>query len=131
MKRIYLVTDGDYSDYSVLAVFSTEEKAEEFLKATGDTDLGTSARVEEMPLDSDEAKHWKRQVRMTRDGEALYVGSMFVSEQSESTGAELEYQQVEYGQVAVNAKGKEGAVKAANEIRAQLIAFCSVARLRG
>lgn len=45
-KNVYIVTSGDYSDYSIDAVFSTKEKAEEYL----DTE-GSDARIEEYELD--------------------------------------------------------------------------------
>ena len=45
MKKIFLVTDGEYSDYRVRAVFSDKEKADEFAR------LGNYERVEEYPLD--------------------------------------------------------------------------------
>lgn len=32
MAKIYIVTSGDYSDYRVNAVFSTREKAEEYIQ---------------------------------------------------------------------------------------------------
>lgn len=32
MKNIFVVTSGQYSDYSITAVFSTRELAEEFIK---------------------------------------------------------------------------------------------------
>ena len=45
-KKIYIVTSGDYSDYGINAVFSTKEKAEEFM----DT-VGSDSRIEEYSLD--------------------------------------------------------------------------------
>lgn len=44
-KKVFLVTDGEYSDYKVVAVFSKKERAEEF------TRLGEFENVEEYPLD--------------------------------------------------------------------------------
>lgn len=38
MKKVYIVTDGDYSDYHIVAVFSTEEKAKEYIQTTGEGD---------------------------------------------------------------------------------------------
>lgn len=38
MKKVYIVTDGDYSDYHIVAVFSTEEKAKEYIQTTGKGD---------------------------------------------------------------------------------------------
>lgn len=38
MAKVYIVTDGDYSDYHIVAVFSTEEKAKEYIQTTGEGD---------------------------------------------------------------------------------------------
>lgn len=50
---IYLVTEGEYSDYHVAAVFSTREKAEAYLADL--SAFGSMCRnvyaIEEMPLD--------------------------------------------------------------------------------
>jgi hypothetical protein len=35
MKKIYIVTSGEYSDYNIDAVFSTREKAEEYIQQHG------------------------------------------------------------------------------------------------
>lgn len=45
MKKVYLVSTGDYSDYHVVAAFSKREKAEKFLE------LGMYGKVEELVLD--------------------------------------------------------------------------------
>lgn len=47
-KKIYIVTEGEYSDYHICAVFSTREKAEEYVQSHG-TDYG----IEEYDLDED------------------------------------------------------------------------------
>ena len=38
MQKVYIVTDGDYSSYRIVAVFSTEEKAKEYIQTTGEGD---------------------------------------------------------------------------------------------
>ena len=35
MAKIYIVTSGEYSDYAIDAVFSTEEKAHEYIQQHG------------------------------------------------------------------------------------------------
>ena len=47
-NNIYIITSGDYSDYSIEAVFSTREKAEEYLQYHDD-----EYRIEEYELDKD------------------------------------------------------------------------------
>lgn len=46
MEKVYIVTSGDYSDYHIDAVFSTIEKAKEYVDAHG-----SDYRVEEYPVD--------------------------------------------------------------------------------
>lgn len=51
-KKVWLVSEGDYSDYRIEAAFSTEEKAKSFAKVmNGQEDTG-SYRVEEHGLDA-------------------------------------------------------------------------------
>lgn len=47
-KKIYIVTEGEYSDYHICAVFSTREKAEEYVQCHG-----TDYNIEEYDLDED------------------------------------------------------------------------------
>lgn len=35
-NKIYIVTGGDYSDYHIAAIFSTDKKAEEYVQQNGD-----------------------------------------------------------------------------------------------
>ena len=46
-QNIYIVTSGYYSDYDILAAFSTREKADEYVDCHG----GSEIRVEEYPID--------------------------------------------------------------------------------
>jgi hypothetical protein len=48
MDKVYIITYGDYSDYSICAVFSTRDKAEEYIQQHGNT-----FRIEEYSLDED------------------------------------------------------------------------------
>lgn len=47
MNKIYIVTCGEFSDYDIAAVFSTKEKAEEYVDC-----YGTDFRVEEHDIDT-------------------------------------------------------------------------------
>lgn len=52
MDKVYIVTDGEYSDYSIRACFSNKEKAEEYIKILQENGLDRySARIEEYDLD--------------------------------------------------------------------------------
>lgn len=48
MDKVYIITYGDYSDYSICAVFSTIDKAEEYIQQHGN-----AFRIEEYSLDED------------------------------------------------------------------------------
>lgn len=50
MKHVYMVTYGDYSDYTVCAVFTTREQARRFCD-TWPEDRWDSPRIEDMLLD--------------------------------------------------------------------------------
>ena len=49
-KIIYVVTIGDYSDYRIEGLFSTQKKAEEYIEHTYDSDF---YRIEEYVLDGE------------------------------------------------------------------------------
>lgn len=48
MEKVYIITYGDYSDYTICAVFSTRDKAEEYIQQHGDT-----YRIEEYSVDEE------------------------------------------------------------------------------
>lgn len=52
MKEIYIITSGDYSDYNIEAVFSTREKAEEYIQQHG-----TQYRIEPHGVDEEVKKN--------------------------------------------------------------------------
>lgn len=47
-KKVYVVTSGEYSDYSIKAVFSTRKKANEYIQQ-----FGTDCLIEEYDLDEE------------------------------------------------------------------------------
>jgi hypothetical protein len=48
MDKVYIITYGIYSDYSICAVFSTRDKAEEYIQQHGD-----AYRIEEYSVDEE------------------------------------------------------------------------------
>lgn len=50
-KKIYIVTSGEYSDYGIERVFSTKEKANEFVQQHG-----SDFRIEEFVIDDEKVK---------------------------------------------------------------------------
>jgi len=81
MKKIYAVNSGSYSDYRVVALFSTPERAQEFMAAVPDSDYNG---VEEFELNPDTADLIKRGyslwlVHMLRDGNTERVEQLKLS----------------------------------------------------
>ena len=50
-KRVYFVSIGEYSEYSILGVFSTKEKAQNFIKTFPHTISSYDPEIEERLLD--------------------------------------------------------------------------------
>lgn len=51
MKKVYIITSGEYSDYTIKAVFSTREKAEEYVDTHG-----SDYRIEEYSVDDEQVE---------------------------------------------------------------------------
>ncbi len=131
---VYAVESGQYSDYRVHGVFSTEEKAQEALSMFGDS----SAWIEKRELDSfpppalQGLKKWA--VRMWMDGEVWDVRPygfcdfdppyepLFNVRQVSSRWAGEGNAGREFVRAAVWAKDEKHAVKITNEFRVQEIA---------
>lgn len=116
MAKVYLVTHGEYSDYKVLAIFSTEAKAQAFIdRFCGD--------IEEWEVDEADpllnSKHDLYYIRMAADGRVMQVGRM-----------EDEFRQdglhpSQWGDSLAGhlwAKNEEHAIKQANDYRAAMLA---------
>lgn len=129
--KIYLVSQGCYSDYRIIAAFSTEEKAKAYVKHLGDSD---DEDILEFDVDSETFQNPRGLNRFTlqmkRDGSLVYgvtdrgsvkeekpqgpkwepLAKVWVDENSEC-----------YMRFEVEAKDKEHALKIANEKRTELI----------
>ena len=72
-KKIYIVTSGDYSEYNINAVFTTKEKANEYIQQHG-----TEYRVEEYNLDEEvdkEVKLWRIDISL-KDNSLIEVSAL-------------------------------------------------------
>ena len=124
MKKVYIVTSGEYSDYRIEAIFSEKETAERLVQKYNDLDRWDEWRVEEWALDSGDlvaAANRKQDcyiVRMAKNGDVVGVG---ISNHINDAGEIMFdiYNQLVYKPCA---KSKEHAIKITNEKRAQLIA---------
>lgn len=128
MSKIYVITEGIYSNYHICAVCSTREKAERA------QELYHGSNVEEWDLDAiDDIPHGmaRWEVRMKVDGDVLDA------EKATYWGGDLKeqwyfYNSDGYGTEATRenaalftsmfARDKEHAVKIANELRITLLA---------
>ncbi len=121
-QSIFLVTSGSYSDFTILAAFSTRQKAEELVHAFQD-----QTDIIEMKLDPDTADWWTTSVTMSRDGTVLTCqgpykqqgGPFLFSPRFDfhiQDGAFLTY--LSYDSPSLD---PAAAVKAANETRTRLV----------
>lgn len=121
MSKVYLVTDGDYSDYHVLGVFSSREKAdhakrlyaacnnvEEYeLDAVPESPPGLLAYVVLMEISGDVKDLWQESVAGFKS--RWHPGDLYGS--------------APVAWFRIRARDEQHAVKIANEWRAQIIAM--------
>ena len=133
-RKVFAASSGSYSDYSVQAIFSTRERAEEYIRCVRD-DWNS---VEEYELDPPTAGLLKKgyapwTIVMRRDGTVEHCDRQESNGYSVAPYAYLwertkapAYQGQEGVEDALSwhglAKSEKQAVKAANEKRAQMIA---------
>jgi hypothetical protein len=135
MAEAYLVTAGTYSEYHVIAGFSTKEKAEEYLSYwVAHGDLGQTwgskekpdARVESVPWDPPlrdlvDGRSLYR-VRMKNDGEVKEITEQNLPVESPDEEIETSIDSWDHMYTYVRAKDEAHAIKIANERRVQMIA---------
>ena len=123
--KIYAVSEGRYSDYRIVALFSSSDKAQEFIdEIHGD-------RIEEYELDPPDVDMRRQGYRvwyisMQRNGDLHLAADGYNSNDIEED-PEIKCHYVPYLQEyacyrTLWAKSKEHAIKIVNEQRAQLIA---------
>ena len=140
MDNVYLVTQGEYSDYHVVAAFSTHEKAAKVAAAI-------NGEVEEEPLDPDLAPRIVTKVVMRRNGEVICAGTYMKDDPFSPQYPQIEPEYAKYPRslaaspwtktmhlamdknnipgiliYVVNTDDKQRAIKRTNEVRTQLIA---------
>lgn len=124
MKKIYVVTAGDYSDYRIVAMFSTKKLAQSFIDSfAASTVYDRFNDVEEYelnPFKSDLSAGRKPYiVRMCKDGQVKQVklveASDFHQSDRYSYGNEIN--------ISCFANDETHAIKIANERRVQIIAM--------
>lgn len=123
MDKVYLVTTGDYSSYGVVAVYSTQEKAQKLV------DLMKDGDIEEYDLDMETGEYTRWMISMSKDGSICWKTSKDTVFHPESPSYHLnsvpnsKIKKEKYLLYIVTCKTEEQAIKAANEVRTQLIAL--------
>lgn len=123
MSLVYAVTDGEYSDYKVIGVYSTQKRAEyahRLYRADNEIEVWVVDELPEHPRN-----HLMFEVQMARDGEVVRIrqgspGRGVVGIESASN----------YGSVRVRenlafdvwAKDEKHAIKIVNEYRGRMLA---------
>lgn len=111
MKTVFVVTSGIYSDFGIEAVFSTKEKAEEFVK---NLDGFYKGEIKEWAVDINERESSFWYVEMTRDGDVIATEPVHNENDHRGFGRDNLL-------TVVRATTKERAIKVANERRIRLI----------
>lgn len=133
--KVYVVTSGQYSDYRIVAIFSTQDKADAFIHATQAgreySDLNSHIAVYEVDEADGDTQHiergeWFYTAKMERNGNS-HVYESDDSEQPRIEEAHFE----RWGQrgntsttlvVSRWSTSEEAVVKVANDLRAQHLA---------
>ena len=122
MTWAYVVTSGEYSDYSVLGVFSTRERGDAFCAVYNASEPSEQARIEVFALDTPPDDWTVTDVHMQRDGTVLNV----VTHVELRVEPPYYYMRPSATDVVllwgVPTANKERAVKVVNEKRAQILA---------
>ena len=127
-KIIYIVTSGNYSDYSIVGVFDSEENAKSFIESSSDTSNDERSYFDYMEIEEHDLNPGIKQIRkglkyygarMDREGntESVEVRAPETRERSIS---------YTYDKTLMNsycyAKDKKHAIKITNERRIQILA---------
>ena len=130
--KVFLVTSGEYSDYSVDAVYTTRKQAEVVAHH-----MGTEGRVEEFELDPatavpDDSILRPYSVLMSNDGDGkAWTSSRAINDLCGAPGwhvyepmgrQNIDGSGVVEIEVRVMARHEEHAIKIANEVRGQVVA---------
>ena len=112
-KKIYIVTSGCYSDYRIERVFSTKEKANEFIQQHG-----TDYRIEEYVVDEEkvkkEEKIWDVEIDIDDNSVIQSIPRNFLCRE-EGTCEHHEYFRNDVVDLCVKADSMDKAIKIAKE----------------
>jgi hypothetical protein len=123
MDKVYIITYGYYSDYSICAVFSTKEKAEEYIQQHGNM-----FRIEEHLLDEEvrQSEMWSVEIGISshKIKQCESVSDSWSSGRVDKFKVfEPEFRNSEWGiKMFLRADSMNRAIKVANERVAQIVA---------
>jgi hypothetical protein len=124
MKKVFLVTRGDYSDYRVCAVFSDEKLAQKYIDSFNLT--YDEFKIEDYELDiyqNELRENYKPFfLRMTKEGNCTEIRIQKESYSFEDGKIDIGFDKDKNMYISIFAKDEKHAIKIANEKRAQLIA---------
>lgn len=118
MKRVWVVTDGCYSDFHVVGVYSTKRKADRRVELLGPDGMATAYTLDQRVDTPPRMKAWR--VTITYKGE-IYAAYPVDAEGFEPQGLSVGYKN-RNAAVSMWARDKKHAIKIAAELRAQAIA---------
>lgn len=123
MDKVYIITHGDYSDYSICAVFSTLDKAEEYIQQHGNTFC-----IEEYLLDEavEQSEIWSVEIGISTHNVKLCesVSDSWYNERIDKFRVfEPVFRNGEWSiKMVLRADAMNRAIKVANERVAQIVA---------
>lgn len=128
MSKVFVVTSGIYSDYSISRVFSTEDMAKKWVGNKRDYDETEYYSIEEYELDdfseAEENVHTGYWVSIgVKGGEIRYSGKTYGNSPPKVRYWGSEAYPGKSLEVTSVTTDKEAAIKSANDIRARLIAL--------
>lgn len=116
MTTVYVVTQGEYSDYRIVGVYSTKEAAEALCKKLNTRKYHDEAQVEEYGVDNI-AYGSKYIVRVTDTGEEV---ERYTVEDVNDTLSERAEKAWKGGILGMSTRGYDAALKVARDRLAQL-----------
>ena len=117
MKKVYVVTSGDYSDYHIESIFSKKEKASEFIEISKIPP--SNAEIEEYEIDKSISDFVYTIVQMKRNGDTIKSHHVFNSHTLEGFRSYTFDDELMW---AVKTNDEKRAIKVINEKRIQILA---------
>jgi hypothetical protein len=125
MKKVWIVTCGEYSEYGISAVFSTEENARLFIEAVAPSHYDQGYRVEEYELDgAPETRRGLKPFAVYMNQEGYVIKCVHSSAPDAPDSPEFKKHGFVAGRfdLSVWARDEKHAIEVANDKRRQYIA---------